>query len=471
MAKDLHPSRLGTTNADGSRAFVYQADVRGKWRVRRNWTHAVLLVFFLVMPWLRYGGEQMVHLDVVHRKFVFFGHIFWSHDVPIFFLLLLLVFIAVIFVTSIWGRVWCGWACPQTVFIDAVYKRIERFVEGNHLDRRRRDQAPNSFDKFWRKAVKWGAYIGVAAVIAHSFIAYFAGSFQLLEMMARSPSQNMGYFIVVSSITAWLAFDFGWFREQFCIIVCPYGRLQSVTMSGATYVIKYDEKRGEPKRGQVPKGEKTGDCVDCNRCVSVCPNGIDIRRGVQLECITCTSCIDACDEVMTKIGKPTGLIRYDSLSGKKNGLRIETVVYTLAIAGLLTAFIYVLFNRKPLDYEFLRGRGEPFTMIKEDGQEFVLNHFQVQVSSQTREDVNIEFKVAPDLEAQGVKLTTPFRPMPVKTGEIRRTELFIRFPKAMVKNGSARLTLETDALRTDVTSGGDAAIVNQHEVRLVGPFM
>ncbi len=467
MALDLHPSRLGTTNEDGSRAFVYPSDVRGKWKNRRKLAHLLMLAIFLIAPWLRYGGEQMLLIDVVHRRFIFFGHIFWSHDVPVLFLLVLLGFVTILFVTTIWGRVWCGWACPQTVFIDAIFRRIERWVEGNHLIRRRRDEQPWSFKRFWRKTLKWGAYFGVSMVIAHSFIAYFAGAKSMLEMMARPPDQNFGYFLVVFSITAWIAFDFGWFREQFCIIICPYGRLQSVIMNDATKVIKYDSGRGEPRRGDEPKGEKTGDCINCFRCVSVCPTGIDIRRGLQMECISCTACMDACDEVMSKVGKPEGLIRYDSLKGeeKANLWRPEAVAYALAFVGLLSAFAFVLYTREPLDYEFLRGRGEPFTLVKEGADDFVLNHFQVQVSSQTREDVNIEFKVSAELETSGVKLTTPFHPLSLKTGEIKRTGLFIRFPKSMVKNGVAKLTVTTEA------QGGQLKTINQHEIRLVGPFM
>jgi cytochrome c oxidase accessory protein FixG len=467
MALDLHPSRLGTTNEDGSRAFVYPADVRGKWRERRNPTHLAMLVIFLIAPWLQYDGEQMVLIDVVHRRFIFFGHIFWSHDVPVLFLLVLLGFVTVLFVTTFWGRVWCGWACPQTVFIDAVFRRIERWVEGSHIVRRRRDSEPWLFDSIWRKILKWAAYFAVSMSIAHSFIAYFAGAKSMLEMMSRPPNQNFGYFLVVFSITAWIAFDFGWFREQFCIIICPYGRLQSVITFDTTKVIKYDSQRGEPRRGDVPKGEKTGDCVNCFRCVSVCPTGIDIRRGLQMECISCTGCIDACDEVMTKVGKPVGLIRYDSLKGEVQGKkwRPEAVVYAVAFVGLLSTFGYVLYSREPLDYEFLRGGGEPFTLTKEGTQEFVFNHFQVQISSQTRDDVTIEFKVSSDLEGRGVRLTTPFRPLPVKTGEIIRTGLFIRFPKSMVKSGVAKLTVLTEA------QGPNEKTMKQHEIRLVGPFM
>lgn len=473
MSRDLHAFRLGTTNEDGSRSFVYTADVKGYWHTRRNWVHAVLVVFFLVLPWLRYDGEQAVLIDVVHRRFVFLGNIFWAHDVPMMFLILASLFVTILFVTSVWGRIWCGWACPQTVFVDGIFRRIDRWVEGSHLDRRKRDLGPMNFDKFWRKSLKWSLFAVVAMVIAHSFMAYFAGARPLIEMMQRPPGQNWGYFLFVFGLEAILLFDFGWFREQFCVIMCPYGRLQSILMDSRSLTVLYDKARGEPRRGVAQKDEKVGDCVNCYRCVQVCPTGIDIRRGVQMECINCTACMDACDEIMTKVGKPTRLIRYESLKGRANQKRfsIRSLIYLSIIVVLMTTFSVIVYLRQALDVQFIRGHNAPFTMIKEDGDEWVMNHFQVQVSSQTREDVDVTFQVAPELEKQGVKLTTPFRPMPVKMGEIKRTELFIRFPKTLVRGGVGKLAVETFGKVTSQHEGAPEAISNTQEVRLVGPFM
>lgn len=473
MSRDLHSFRLGTTNEDGSRAFVYQADVKGYWHDRRNWVHAVLVVFFLVLPWFRYDNEQIVLLDVVNRRFVFLGNIFWAHDVPIVFLLLVALFVTILFVTSVWGRIWCGWACPQTVFVDGIFRRIDRWVEGTHLDRRKRDAGPWVFDKIWRKIVKWVAFFLVSSVIAHSFMAYFAGSRHLIEMMMRPPGENWGYFLFVFVLVGILTFDFGWFREQFCVIMCPYGRLQSILMDTRSITVLYDQARGEPRRGSARKDEKVGDCVNCSRCVQVCPTGIDIRRGVQMECINCTACMDACDEIMTKVGKPTKLIRYESLKGRANHrmLSVRALIYLAIIVLLISAFSVIVYLRQPLDVEFVRGHGAPFSLIKDEGMEYVMNHFQVQVSSQTRDDVEVSFAVAPELAAQGVKLTTPFRPMPVKSGEIKRTELFIRFPKSLAPNGVGRLKLDTTGVLSVPREGAANPIVNSQEVRLVGPFM
>lgn len=472
MARDLHPARLGTTNEDGSRAFVYKASVDGFWHKRRTIVHALLVVIFLVCPWLRYSGEQLIFLDVVHRRFVLFGHIFWAHDVPIMFLLLVSVFLTILFATAVWGRVWCGWACPQTVFIDGVFRRIDRWIEGTHLERKRLDEEPVSFRKIGRKSLKWTLFALVSAVIAHSFMAYFAGSRELMEMMARPPSQNWGYFLVVLFLEAVLLFDFGWFREQFCVIVCPYGRMQSILMDTRTITVLYDQKRGEPRKGTNEPGQAQGDCVNCFRCVQVCPTGIDIRRGVQLECINCTACIDACDEVMEKIKRPKGLIRFDSLVGRANQKRwsARSLLYMGSLLAAVSGLIFVLSTRSPLDVVFIRGRGEPYTVIQEQGQDFVMNLFHVQVSSQTNEDLDVEFAVSPELAAMGVQLTTPFRPLLVKVGEIKRTEVFLRFPKTLLKNGVGSMSIDAVGKSHGPPEAVQEKNRNQQEVHLVGPF-
>ena len=468
VSQELHAERLGTTNADGSRAFVYPADVRGPWRSRRTLVHAVLLTVLLVVPWLKVHGEQLFLLDFAKLHFVVFGKLFGAHDAPILFLVVAGFVFSLLTVTALWGRIWCGWACPQTVFVDGVFRRVERWIEGSHLERRKRDSEGASVEKALRKGAKWAVFTLVSLLIAHSVLAYFVGADALVAMMRASPEKNAHYFILVIAVTGVLLFDLGWFREQFCVIACPYGRFQSVLMDAQTTTINYDAKRGEPRKGARVEETPRGDCVSCLRCVRVCPTGIDIRRGVQMECINCTACVDACDEVMTKIGKPKGLIRYASqaaLDGAppSSRLRPRAFLYAAGIVATWGAFIFIFFTRGDLDTVVLRAKGEPFSVSSADGTEFVINHFQIELSSRVRWELALSFDLAPAASGSGASLITPFRPLSIPPGAIVRAELFIRFPKSMLRNGAAHVDFE-------IKASGDLARPHREELTLVGPY-
>lgn len=309
---ELPEDRLASTTATGKRVYIHPASVSGVFKRWRNKIHTVFILIFLMLPWTKVAGHQTVLLDIANRKFSLFGVTFWAHDAPMLVLVFLTFVLTMGLVTALFGRVWCGWACPQTVFIESVYRRVEEWIEGTPHQRSRLDSAPLSVSKVVKRVVKWGLFIGISLVITHSFLAYFVGSSNLIGMISQSPSQHPGPFIMIVISTAIIAFDFGWFREQFCIIACPYGRMQSVLMDDHSLVVAYDATRGEPRKQDRHDTASTGDCINCYRCVQVCPTGVDIRRGVQLECIMCTACIDACDSVMDKINKPKGLIRYES---------------------------------------------------------------------------------------------------------------------------------------------------------------
>ncbi|RYG63166.1 cytochrome c oxidase accessory protein CcoG [bacterium] len=317
---ELPKERLSTTDQAGRRIHLYPASVKGYFRDRKRYVHGFLLIVFLTLPWIHVSGRQLLLLDVAHREFFFFGLHFRAHDAPLILFLLLGFTFGIGLVTAIWGRVWCGWACPQTVFIEFLFRRIERLVEGSHRAQRALDERPLDSEKMMKKGLKWFLFVVVSLGISHSFLGYFVGTRELVRMVSSSPLENWTSFLMILVTTGIIAFDFGWFREQFCTIMCPYGRFQSVMMDNHSTIVAYDLKRGEPRRGTAPSPSAQGDCVNCLRCVQVCPTGIDIRRGLQMECIACTACIDACDEVMTKVDKPLGLIRYTTereLAGKK----------------------------------------------------------------------------------------------------------------------------------------------------------
>lgn len=445
MAKsefELPEERLSTTAQDGSRVYLHPSEVKGFFRTFRNRIYDLLLFVFIALPWIHFKGEPLILLDIRHQRFKIFGLKFWGHDAPILFLVLLLFVVGIALITAIWGRGWCGWACPQTVFVDRVYRRIEEWIEGPAVERRRLLKAPWNAPKIFKKVLKWGIFFVISLVFTHSFLAYFVGSEQLIEMVQRSPAQSPTAFIVIFITTLIVLFDFGWFREQFCVIACPYGRFQSVMMDEHSLVVAYDEKRGEPRKTQT-NTDGHGDCVNCYRCVQVCPTGIDIRRGVQMECIACTACIDACDEIMDKVKKPRGLIRYDR-SSKMQGqpvkhIRTRVVLYASVFLIGVSALTYVLMSREVVRVIFVRPTTAPYQTLAASGE--LLNHFKVNLRNQKWEEIQVRFELDEAIQAQGVSLTTPISPLPVLGGSSARAELFIRFPASLLKQYDKGLPL------------------------------
>jgi len=352
-----------TINPDGSRNFLHPADVRGRWQVRKNLVWAVLMLIYLGVPFVTVGGKPAVLFDIPGRSAHLFGTVFTNQDFHLVFFLLVGFGLTLFVVTSLWGRVWCGFACPQTVFMEGVFRRLERWIEGPRLTRVRRNLGPWTADKAWRKGLKHAVFLGLCWIFAHAFIAYFVPVRELSHAVTGPPQAHMAAFIWGLAWTAVLFVDYAWFREQTCLIVCPYGRLQSALIDPDTIVIGYDEKRGEPRQKGVDKG---GDCVDCHRCVDVCPTGIDIRAGLQMECLGCANCIDACDEVMTRIGKPRGLIRYDSARGFAGARRVllrgRLVIYVVAFLIGAAFFAYRAGDRTFFTVNVLRPQGLPFSI-------------------------------------------------------------------------------------------------------------
>lgn len=460
-------TQLSTVDSEGRRLWVYPADVSGKYRTRRNWISGMLLVLFLTLPWLRVDGHQALLLDIWNGRFSVFGIRFWSHDAP----MLLFVFggaaVLLAFVTSVWGRVWCGWACPQTVFVDSVFRKIERQIEGDGVMRRRLDAAPLSADKFLKKTMKWFCFLLISIILSHSFLAYFIGTDALAQMIAHSPSRNLGSFLSMAGITAAVLFDFGWLREQFCTLLCPYGRFQSVLMDEKSFAITYDKTRGEPRRGEVSPGKAMGDCISCQRCVQVCPTGIDIRDGLQLECVACTACADACDAVMTKIGKPTGLIGYSSGWGKGKGSYSKAAGYFAVMVIVVAALTWTIIHRAPLEITLIRSVGAPFEeVIRTNLEKEVVNHFRLDLLNQSFETVRLELGPDAQLESKGIQIVSAHLPADLAPGEARKVDVFIRFPLSSIQDGRGTIQLKTIAS----SKAWKQALIQPQEVPLVGPL-
>lgn len=378
---------LSSINRDGSRNFLYPADSRGRFTLARRVFGVFLLLIYVLLPWIPVNGYPAVFLDLAERRFHFFGLTFLAEDLWIGFFLLTGLGFSLFYVTALFGRLWCGWACPYTVFLEHLYRRVERWVEGDGPARRRLANAPLTGSKITKLIIKHGLYVVISLVIAHIFVSYFVSIPRLYGYMQESPLNNMKSFGVMLFLTVCLYFSFSWFREQFCIIMCPYGRIQSALTDDDTVIIGYDEKRGEP-RGKK-SDPNAGDCVSCNRCVQVCPTGIDIRNGLQLECIGCAACIDACDEIMEKVGRDKGLVRYDSmngLAGKKRRLwRPRVALYTgfmflgVAVLGL---FLSGLHSAK---IELIRMEGNPFYV----DENYVRNQYRLQLITKKSEETTM----------------------------------------------------------------------------------
>lgn len=380
-----------TINADGSRYFLYPADVRGVFTRWRRISAAFLIAVYLLLPWIPVNGHPAVFLDIAERRFHFLGYTLAAQDVWLLFFGVSGLGFALFFLTALFGRLWCGWACPQTVFLEHVYRRIERWLEGDAPARRALKLAPMSVNKFFRRALKHSLYILAALLITHLFLAYFVSLPEVWSMMHEQPGEHWAAFLFVFIAAGLLYFNFAWFREQLCIVICPYGRLQSALTDDHSLSIGYDTRRGEPRGkfhrdqahcnllGYKSREEKMGDCIDCHRCVQVCPTGIDIRHGLQMECIGCAACIDACDEVMGKVHRPAGLIRYDSFAGLSGDVtrwvRPRTVLYgVLLVVGAAVAS-FAFSTIKPANFLVYRAGGAAYFV----GRDEVRNQFMVRL--------------------------------------------------------------------------------------------
>lgn len=395
--RDLPEDRLATTDKEGNRLWIIPARVQGVWKRRKTLFHIVLLAIFVLTPWLRWDGSPLVLFDIFNRQFVFFGTVFASHDAPLLFFVLGILGFSLIIATAIWGRIWCGWACPQTVFIEQVFRRIETWVVGNRATQLAVLKDPMKPKHLQKTVIKWVLFVLVSTFLAHTFIAYFVSWEKLLSMMQKPPSESWMTFLFVSFFTGLILFDFAWFREQFCIIMCPYGRFQSVLMDQNSMTVTYDYTRGEPRKKGIKKEDGQGDCIDCYKCVSVCPTGIDIRRGTQLECIACTACIDACDEVMEKIKRPKGLIRYAALTDLEKGgrkfWRPRLAGYFVIMAIMVGGFAYALSQHETFYVAILRQNQRPY-VVADDGA--LMNNFKMHLKNPTFQSVRYRIELQND---------------------------------------------------------------------------
>lgn len=454
MSPPVYTGRvLPTLNADGTRRRIRPRLYTGRiWRARRvvAW---VLMAAFIAIPWLRIDGKPWMLLDIARREFTVLGKTFLATDGMILMLLLLTIFVGIVLVTSLVGRAWCGWACPQTVYMEFLYRPIERLFEGSRENQIRLDRTGGGPRRLAKNAV----FLAISVVLGNAFLAYFVGTDRLVEWVQRSPLEHPQPFLVMSAVSLLVFVDFAYFREQMCTIACPYARLQSVLLDRRSLVVGYDVRRGEPRMKGKPK-PGAGDCIDCNACVTACPTGIDIRQGLQLECIACAQCADACDSIMERVHKPKGLIRYGSQERLEGGparsiLRPRVLIYAALFAGLLTALVVATVRQPRADVIVLRGLGTPFEL--RDG--LAVNQIRVKVRNRTDEAARYQIEL---LDAPGAKLIAPENPLPVAPREQRSTSVFVMIEPAALTGGQR-------PVRFRVSDGAGFETVLRY--RLLGP--
>ncbi len=460
---ELDEERLATTDETGHRVYLYPEDTNGIWKNRRHIVYWILIFVYLVLPWIHINGRQAFQLNIFKREFTLLGYTWFGVEPIVIFLSLVSIIFFIAFMTSIFGRIWCGWGCPQTVFIQTIFLKIEKLIEGSARKRREMDNGPLTAEKFVKKVIKWTIFAIIASHIAHTFMGYLVGTRELFNMTMNNPMENKGFFIAVSIFTAIILLDFGWFREQFCIIACPYGRMQSVLMDNNSLVVAYDTKRGEPRRGNVAKDQE-GDCINCYHCVKVCPTGIDIRRGTQLECIACTNCIDACDEVMEKIHKPKGLIKYtteNELRGEKlSGIRVRSIIYIALSLVFISSLAYFISNSGNLKFQFYRGTELPYQIITNtDGTTTITNHFTLKATYQGGKEHIVSLMVQDQNIAKDVEIVTVMKPIRLNKPETKMP-IFFKFNPRILDSGRKKLILNVIE---------EEKIVSTVEVPLVGP--
>ncbi|MBP9837668.1 MAG: cytochrome c oxidase accessory protein CcoG [Proteobacteria bacterium] len=449
---------LYTIDKRGKRKWVYANVIQGKFLNRRAFVAYFLIVFYLTLPWITINGSQAVFLDIWNRKFTFFGATFWATDTDFLVVVLLIFALSLFFFTSLIGRVWCGWACPETVFLEFVFRPIERIIEGNGAKRLKLDMSPWTMGKILKKLTKHGICASLAWVLSSTFLAYFIGREPLLNMMQGSPLNNLQPFLLTLIFMGVFGFQFGWFREQFCTVVCPYARFQSVLMDKFSLGVGYDSKRGEPRGKHKAKDDAAGDCVDCGLCVKVCPVGIDIRNGLQLECIHCACCIDACDSVMAKIGKPLGLIRYDCeeslLHGGKHRFGARPIIYGSVLIILFLVLTFKVAHREMSDVVILRGASDQaFSMMDENT---VVNHLHLHISNKNNKPENYYVSC----EEKNISIVVPMVPFTVQADAIATLPIFINLPKSDLQKGMKRIFIKIKS---------DTGFEKIQEVSLLGP--
>lgn len=423
--------KITTVNEEGKRKWLYPKEPKGKFTNYRTYLSYFLLAILFAIPWIKIDDEPFLMFNILTRKFVLFGQVFWPQDFHIFGLIMIAMVIFITLFTTVYGRIFCGWICPQTIFMEVVYRKIEYWIDGNYKEQQLLKKQSWNFQKISKRGFKYILFYIIALAISNTFLAYVIGADELLKIQQSPINEHLGGFISTLIFSLIFFFVFAWFREQVCLIICPYGRLQGVMLDRNSLVVAYDYKRGEGENGRskIDKSEDRkiagkGNCIDCYQCVDVCPTGIDIRNGTQLECINCTACMDACDYVMEKTGQEKGLIRIDSENAIANQTKtkfsIRSKAYTVLLLLLIVFVIYLFTLRGSLEASILR---TPGMLFQEQEGGYITNLYNLNVVNKSNKELKLIFKLIGtkgNIQMVGNDILT------VKKGESSQQAFFVK---------------------------------------------
>lgn len=461
---ETYRDSIGTMEQSGKRKWVFPRKPKGKYTNYRNIVSYLLLVIYFAIPFIKINGNPLLLFNVIDREFFIFGQPFYPQD---FFILTLGAIASLIFIivfTIAFGRIFCGWICPQTIFLEMIFRKIEYAIDG---DRNKQIKLANqewNSEKIMKRSLKWSIYILISLIITHIMFMYIVGYEEVINIISQGPFENLTNFVVMILFTAAFYFVFAWFREQVCTLVCPYGRLQGVLIDKDTINVFYDFKRGE-NRSKWRKGEDRtaagkGDCIDCNQCVVVCPTGIDIRDGQQLECVNCTACIDACDEVMEKVGLPKGLIRYASENEIENrtGFKFTGRMkgFSLILVLLVGLLGFLLYNRGDMEAKFIKPAGSTFFV--RDGK--ISNTYNYTFLNKTNDKKTVTIKViSPDHAEVTYSVSSK---IVIERDKISKGTINISFPESEIKLSKQNITIGVYDMKGN--------LIDSYQTYFEGPF-
>ncbi len=430
---------VSTISKEGKRVWIYTKKPKGRYNNARTFVSIILLLILFITPFIKINNYPFFLFNIFERKFILFRMAFGPHDNSILVIAFITAIIFIILFTAVYGRLFCGWICPQTVFMEMVFRKVEYLIEGDAKEQRKLNNSPLTGEKFFKKSLKHLIFFSISFLIANLLMSYLIGIDETFSIISQSPATHISGFTAVVSFSFLFYFIFARFREQACIIVCPYGRLQSVLLDKNSIVVAYDYLRGEP-RGKIKRNveRKNGDCIDCCLCVDVCPTGIDIRNGIQLECVNCTACIDACDNVMNKIKKPRGLIKYASMNqiaeGKKFKLTPRIISYSIILVLLLSILTYSITSRTEVEVEILR---TPGMLYQEQPNHKISNLYNINIVNKTFDDFTLQLKtqeIPSEIKILG-------EPLKLNSQGVYEGKFMVIFDKEQLKKLNTNLTI------------------------------
>jgi cytochrome c oxidase accessory protein FixG len=454
---------VSTIGADGKRIWVYAKKIAGPFFNKRQIVSYALLAFLFAAPHIKVGGHQLLLFNIIERKFIIFGKVFWPQDMYLLAFALIIAIVFVILFTVIFGRLFCGWVCPQTIFMEMVFRRIEFWIEGDWTHQKKLDKQKWNAEKIRKKTVKHAIFWVISFLIANTFLAYIIGSDALWQIQTDPIKDHLGGLISIVIFTTVFYLVFSRLREQVCTTICPYGRLQGVLLDQDSMVVAYDSVRGE-ERSKFRKDEDRaevgkGDCIDCNQCVQVCPTGIDIRNGTQLECVNCTACIDACDHIMESVGTEKGLIRIESENGIKNGTSFKwtrrVISYTILQIILMIAFVALLLTRKDFETNINRQRG---TTYQTNAPGILSNIFEINLTNKTQK----EYKITLEVDNPNAEIEMVVKDLTLEKESLLKERFIVKMPYSELEDGLKKITIRVM---------GNGKLIEKAKTNFIGPAL